>query len=60
MPIVIEEMTVQVAVNGQHSNQAALAQQSNAGAGQDNNEKVTQFQACLDEVMEVLRHQKER
>lgn len=60
MPIVIEEMTIQVSVDSQHSNQAAQTQHANAGAGRDATEKATVLQACLDEVMEVLRHQKER
>lgn len=60
MPVVIEEMTVQVEVN-----QAAGAAsgpntpgQSTYGPGGDPNQNV--IQQCVDEVMEVLRHQNER
>jgi|GEM_PF-1797476 len=58
MPIVIEEMTVQVEVNNQ--NQSTAAASSGNTAGVETNPKEALVKACVEEVMEVIRHQNER
>lgn len=59
MPIVIEELSVQVEVNTQNAGNNNQPQQPNT-AGADSNPKAALIKACVDEVMEVLRHQNER
>lgn len=57
MPVVIEEMTVQVEVN-QHQNADTQPEQSARGAA--GNPQTDMIRQCVEEVMEVLRHQNER
>ena len=59
MPIVIEELTVQVEVNAGGASAGAQPQPPNT-AGDESNPKAALIKACVDEVMEVLRHQNER
>lgn len=58
MPIVIEEMTVQIEVNAPGENTAAA--QPRATAGDERNPQAVLIKACVEEVMEVMRHQNER
>lgn len=59
MPIVIDELVVQVEVNTQNAEQRNQPQPRNT-AGDESNPKAALIKACVDEVMEVLRHQNER
>lgn len=61
MPIVIDEMSIQVEVqqsqNGNASGGNVPGQSVHGPAGDPNVHLINQ---CVEEVMEVLRHQKER
>ena len=57
MPVVIEEMTVQVEVN-QSGNAASEPGLSAHGAAA--NPQTDMIRQCVEEVMEVIRHQNER
>lgn len=59
MPILIEEMTVQIEVSTQN-NAGTNRENRPPAAGADDNPKATLIQACVEEVMEVIRHQNER
>jgi hypothetical protein len=58
MPIVIEEMTVQVEVNQTQNASAPTPGQSTFGAA--GNPQTDVIRQCVEEVMEVIRHQNER
>jgi hypothetical protein len=60
MPIVIEELSVQVEVNTQNAENRSQPPQQPNTAGAESNPKAALIKACVDEVMEVLRHQNER
>lgn len=57
MPVVIEEMTVQIEVN-QSQNAPSSPGQSVHGPG--GNPQTDMIRQCVEEVMEVIRHQNER
>ncbi len=59
MPIMIEELTVNVEVNTRNTEGPNQPQQQNT-AGDEQNPKAALIKACVDEVMEVIRHQNER
>ena len=58
MPVVIEEMTVQVEVNQSPNTPAQQAGQSTTGSAAS--PQTDMIRQCVEEVMEVLRHQNER
>ncbi len=60
MPIMIEELSVQVEVNTQGSRQQGNDQSRQNTAGDESNPKAALIKACVDEIVEVLRHQEER
>ena len=57
MPVVIEEMTVTVEVNQAASAPAEPGQSAHGPAGNPQSDMIRQ---CVEEVMEVIRHQNER
>ena len=57
MPVVIEEMTVQVEVNQASSAPTEPGQSTYGPAGNPQTDIIRQ---CVEEVMEVIRHQNER
>ncbi|MBS1614774.1 MAG: hypothetical protein JST06_01500 [Bacteroidetes bacterium] len=59
MPIVIEELNVQVEVNSQSTEGNNQPNEKNT-AGDERNPKAAMIKACVDEVMEVIKHQNER
>jgi hypothetical protein len=60
MPIVIEEMTVQVEVNDKAQNMNVPVASGQSASGPAGSPQTNLIKACIDEVMEVLRHQNER
>lgn len=58
MPIIIDEMVIQVEVNENRPN--APSTQPPTGTGNADSGNTEMIRKCLEEVMEVLRHQKER
>jgi len=59
MPVVIEEMTVQVEVN-QNNTTTGPNVAGQSASGPDGDPSKNQIRQCVEEGMEVLRHQKER
>lgn len=57
MPIVIEEMTVQVDVN---QSGTAPTQPGQSAYGPAGSPELDTIRKCVEEVMEVIRHQNER
>jgi hypothetical protein len=60
MPIVIDEMTIQVEVNNQSQNMNLPMEPGQSAYGPSGSPQANLIKACIDEVMEVLRHQNER
>lgn len=58
MPIIIDEMIIQVEVNENRPNPPSG--QPPAGSGGNGGSNSELIRKCVEEVMEVLRHQKER
>lgn len=57
MPVVIEEMTVQVEVNQSRNTGPVAGGGAQSGASNPQSDMIRQ---CVEEVMEVIRHQNER
>lgn len=60
MPVVIEEMTVQVEVNQNRTTTSGPNVPGQSAYGPEGDPNKNQIRQCVEEVMEVLRHQKER
>ena len=60
MPIVIDEMTIHVEVNNQNPNMNVPVDPGASASGPSGSPQANLIKACVDEVMEVLRHQNER
>ena len=58
MPVVIDELEVNVSIQNSNSSRGNGSGNSSASSNTDN--KMQVMEACLEKIMEVINHKKER